>query len=96
MANSNLSVHRKFFDLGGQSVLPRCIPSELGEIGKAISRQIPIAALFRNTTVRSLAEYLVGERNCGGILHSVKELGSMSIRPSSRARLPVNHGVIGQ
>jgi thioesterase domain-containing protein len=50
---SKVGIHDDFFDLGGHSLLAAHLMSE---VQKAVGRKIPIAVLFRSSTIDSLAE----------------------------------------
>jgi len=51
----NLGVNDNFFDLGGHSVLAVRL---LTEVEKVVGRKVPLASLFRGSTVASLAKLL--------------------------------------
>ena len=51
----NLGVEDNFFDLGGHSVLAVRL---LSEVEKVVGRKVPLASLFRGSTVASLANIL--------------------------------------
>jgi amino acid adenylation domain-containing protein len=55
LVNPQLGVDDDFFDTGGNSL--RAIQA-IGDIGKAIGRDVPLALLFMNPTVRDLAAAL--------------------------------------
>ncbi|HZD30415.1 MAG TPA: amino acid adenylation domain-containing protein, partial [Candidatus Angelobacter sp.] len=49
---SNIGVHENFFDLGGHSLMAVRL---LAEVEKVVGRKIPLASLFRGSTVAGLA-----------------------------------------
>jgi thioesterase domain-containing protein len=50
---SKVGIHDDFFDLGGHSLLAAHLMSE---VQKAVGRKIPVAVLFRSSTIDSFAE----------------------------------------
>jgi acyl carrier protein len=55
LGHERVGVHDNFFELGGSSLLLVEIESRLRE---ALGREIPIVEMFRNPTIRGLAEAL--------------------------------------
>jgi thioesterase domain-containing protein/acyl carrier protein len=56
---TDIGIRDNFFDLGGHSLLAAHL---ISEVEKAVGRRIPLSALFRDSTIESLADVIRGDR----------------------------------
>jgi acyl carrier protein len=81
-----VGVDRNFFDLGGHSLL---LVQAHARLREALGREIPIVALLRYPTIRTLARHLVGEAGAGSTPGTAQTRARLQ-RDAAQRRKPIN------